>query len=138
GTLIMTVGWDRYLGNRDLLADFKFYLEKIPFDAVPPDIMRAVRTAHPRDEIINVGVDQRNGFGYYVFDVKRGERRLELLIHPTDGVPSVEAENTAQSWQEAVVTRGDLPPASPGLLKVPYLSCGPPANKPGYQVYVRF
>ena len=138
GTLIMTIGWDRYLPNRELLADFKFYLERIPFDAVPPEIMRAVQLAHPRDEIINVGVDQRNGFGYYVFDVKRGERKLELLIHPTDGTTVAETEHTPHSWQEAMVKRGDLPPAPMGFFKVPYLSFGPPANNPGYQVYVRF
>ena len=145
GALIMTVGWDRYLTNRELLARFKFYEEKIPGEAVPKIVMEEVKRERPGYEILNVGVDQREGYGYYVFDALSGGKRVELLIHPSpEATPQTgkrviaEREHTPQSWQEAMVKRGDLPPAPMGFFKVPYLSFGPPAHNPGYQVYVRF
>ncbi len=140
GQLVMTVGWDRYEANRDLLADFKFYIGKIPLDALPPEVVEAVRAAKPGYEIVQAAAEQRDGFGYYVFDVKRNGEYFELLVHPKAGTREMEGakqilaekKHTRESWREAVIKRGDLPPSPMGFFKVPYIDFGT------YRCYVRF
>lgn len=140
GQLVMTVGWDRYEANRELLADFKFYIGKIPLDALPPEVVEAVRTAKPGYEIVQAAAEQRDGFGYYVFDVKKDGDYFELLVHPKAGTREMEGtkqilaekKHTRESWREAVIKRGALPPSPMGFFKVPYIDFGT------YRCYVRF
>jgi len=140
GTLIMTVGWDRYNLNRQLLADFDFYEEKIPLSDFPPEVIEAVRNAKPGYEILQGAGEQRDGYGYYVFDVRKGNETLELLVHPKAGSPDMkgskevlaETKHTPETYQQALIKRGDIPPAPMGFFKVPYIDFGT------YTCYVRF
>jgi len=133
GKLILTVGWDRYESNRQLLADYGFYLEKIPLDAFPTEVVEAVRKAKPGYEILDGGV---NSEGVYVFDVrsvngKYGEglpqNAFEITVHPED-FHVTEKTHTLESLHHAMVLRGAIAPEPLGYFKVPYLT----------GIYVRF
>ena len=117
GQLIMTVGSDRSLTNRDLLASFQFYEEKIPLSAIPPEVVQAVRQERPEDEILQAAAEQRDGFGYYVFDVKRGNEKFELLVHPKAGSVLAEKRHTQESWQAALVEARGSAAHADGILQ---------------------
>ena len=68
GTLVMTVGWDRYLSNRDLLADFKFYEEKIPLAAKIISELQAECA--------------KAGAAFYLAGFKGDKKRLQSLSGP--------------------------------------------------------
>jgi len=130
GQLVMTVGWDRYAPNRDLLADYGYYLEKIPLDQFPPEVVAAVRRARPGYEIVDGGVGVQNNLGCYVFDVRKGDEAFEVSVSIDGNAILEEREHTPDSLHHATVLRGALPPEPLGFFKVPYLS--------GLNAYVRF
>jgi hypothetical protein len=128
GTLILTVGWDRYEPNRELLADFQFYLEKIPTEAFPEDVVAAARASKPGYEIIDAGV---TGQGLYAFDMRKGTQAVEVQVHPeTRQYYAEKVYDKPDELHQSMVSRGALGPEPLGYFKVPYI--------PNSQAYVRF
>jgi hypothetical protein len=129
GELVMTIGWDRYESNRDLLADFGYYLEKIPLSAIPPDVVDAARRAKADYEILDVGVGAAANQGCYIFDLQKGDDAWEVYVSVNGGVLE-QRQHTRDSLHHAMVLRGAIPPEPLGFFKVPYLG--------DLGVYVRF
>jgi hypothetical protein len=144
GTLVLTVGWDRYEPSRALLADFKFHIGKIPLDAFPAEAIDAVRRARPGYEVVAAGVDKRDrpgvetasagkkDYGYYVFVVTHGNDAVELLVHPVDLEVVAQRSLSVAEFNQSMLEWGDLPPAPLGHFKAPYVDFGT------YRSYVRF
>jgi hypothetical protein len=140
GTLVMTLGWDRYEPNRELLAAFKFYLEKIPLEAIEKDddggeAVKFLRGQKLGWEILDVGVDRTTDYGgVYVFDIRNGAQSAQVVVGVKEGRWTIlkEDAHTEESLHAGLLKRGVLPPEPLGHFKAPYLQFG------DKNVYVRF